>query len=414
MLAKKLLILSSVWVEPNSSAAGARMLQLIALFQAQDYQVTYASTANESANAVDLEYKAISTKQILLNDSSFDEFIQELQPDIVLFDRFMLEEQFGWRIADYCPNALRVLDTEDLHCLRKGRELALKNNSIFQEEDLLTLPIAKREIASILRCDLSLIISKYEMQLLINTFHISEKLLHYLPFLVNPIDTDTINDLPIYEQRKDFYFVGNFLHKPNYDAILQLKNTIWPLLKVKLPKAKLHVYGAYASDKVMQLHNEKQGFLVHGCAENLVEIIENSRVCLAPLRFGAGLKGKLLEAMRYGAPSATTQIGAEAMTFDLPWSGIIADDITNFVTKTATLYTNKEMWLEAQENGFKIYNTIYNKANYEDEFVTIIKQLIANLTRHRKNNFLGNILLEEQYRSSKFMALWIAAKNKKD
>ena len=97
-----------------------------------------------------------------MNSSSFDEFICQLNPTIVVFDRFMIEEQFGWRVAENCPDAIRMLDAEDLHSLRNSRQLALKTNADFQLESLLENDIAKREIASILRCDISLIISSFE------------------------------------------------------------------------------------------------------------------------------------------------------------------------------------------------------------------------------------------------------------
>ena len=115
---KKLLVIGYVWPEPNSSAAGARMLQLLDSFAQQGYAITYASPAQASPHAVDLAELNIDAVEIELNNQSFDEFIQTLEPNAVLFDRFMMEEQFAWRVEKHCPNALRILDTEDLHCLR--------------------------------------------------------------------------------------------------------------------------------------------------------------------------------------------------------------------------------------------------------------------------------------------------------
>lgn len=121
---KKLLIIGFVWPEPKSSAAGSRMLQLIEVFQSENYHITFASTCGKGDKAFNLENLGIEQVTIQLNHSSFDEFIKVLDPDLVLFDRFMTEEQFGWRVAQQCPNALRILDTEDLHALRKGRQEA--------------------------------------------------------------------------------------------------------------------------------------------------------------------------------------------------------------------------------------------------------------------------------------------------
>ena len=125
-MSKKVLIIGFVWPEPNSSAAGSRMMQLIDAFQSNGYHITFASPCARSENAFDLSSIHIKTVAIEINSPSFDDFIRFLKPDIVLFDRFTMEEQFGWRVAEHCPDALRILDTEDLHGLRKGRQQAFK------------------------------------------------------------------------------------------------------------------------------------------------------------------------------------------------------------------------------------------------------------------------------------------------
>jgi hypothetical protein len=250
------LIIGSIWVEPNSSAAGSRMLQLILRFLQQHWNVTFASAAVKGEKAMDLNSIGVEEVAIELNQSTFDVFVKELDPTIVLFDRFMIEEQFGWRVAEKCPNALRILDTEDLHCLRKTRHKALKEKRVFSKNDLLKEDITKREIASILRCDLSLMISTFEMDLLQNFFKIDKKLLHHLPFLLSQIDKTQVASWKNFDERKHFTMIGNFLHAPNVDAVLLLKNTIWKQIRKQLPNAELHIYGAYPTQQILELHNK--------------------------------------------------------------------------------------------------------------------------------------------------------------
>ena len=207
---QQVLIIGYVWVEPNSSAAGSRMLQLIEQFLKQNWKVTFASPAQKSEKAASLGSLGIDEVSIELNNTSFDDFIKDLQPTIVLFDRFMMEEQFGWRVAENCPNALRILDTEDLHFLRKTRQQQLKKGQEFTTEALLKSEDTKREIASILRCDVSLIISMFEMDLLKSIFKVDEKILCYLPFLLDKIDTHQIKNWVPFEEREHFIFIGNF------------------------------------------------------------------------------------------------------------------------------------------------------------------------------------------------------------
>ena len=408
------LIIGTVWVAPNSSAAGSRMLQLIQLFKQQNWNVTFACAAQKSANAVSLANIGVQETPITLNSSSFDDFITKLKPTIVLFDRFLTEEQFGWRIAEYCPTALRILDTEDLHFLRKVRHQQYKRKEVFTAAALLQSVDAKREIASILRCDLSLIISTYEMDLLKNLFKIDERLCYYLPFLLNKIDEHQANQWNSFEDRAHFVFIGNFLHKPNIDAVLTLKKYIWKAVKKQLPDAEMHIYGAYCHQHIQDLHQPKEGFFIKGFAENAQEVIKKAKVLLAPLQFGAGIKGKLTEAMICGTPNVTTSIGAEGMHAHLPWAGCIADNYDDFIRKSIALYSNKTSWKEAQKKGIAIINTIYDKERLSSPFFNRILEVYQNLEAHRTQNFLGSMLQHQTLQATKYMSKWIEAKNNKE
>lgn len=411
--AQQVLIIGFVWPEPNSSAAGGRMVQLISILKELCFEITFASPAMDSDFMADLDSLGVNKKSIALNCSSFDVFVKELNPSIVLFDRFMMEEQFGWRVAENCPDALRILDTEDLHCLRLARQKAFKENRSFSTDDLLVEDVAKREIASILRCDISLMISEYEMELLQTVFKIEPDLLCYLPLLLDSIEDSTIQKLPSFEERNNFVFIGNFLHEPNWNAVQFLKETIWPLIRKQMPEAILQIYGAYPSQKVLQLHQPKVGFHIMGRASDAQEMVRNARVVLAPLRFGAGIKGKLVEAMQCGTPSITTTIGAESMCGDLPWNGFIADDAEVFADKAMELYQDKTLWLKAQENGFEIIEKRYLKSVFVDDFMQHILKIQTHLKQHRLHNFMGTLLQHHSLTSTKYMSRWIEEKNRK-
>jgi len=404
----KLLIIGFVWPEPRSSAAGSRMMQLIGAFQTNDHQITFASSATESTHAVDLNALGLHTKKIKLNHASFDEFIKELRPDVVIFDRFMTEEQFGWRVAEQCPYALRILDTEDLHSLRKTRQECFKKSEEFTIEKWLEADITKREITSIYRCDLSLIISRYEMQLLRDILKI-ESLLHYLPFMLDEFTEEHIKKLPSFEDRQHFMTIGNFRHEPNYDSIVYLKETIWPLIKKKLPGLEMHIYGSYPMAKVTQLNTIKDGFLIKGWADDADDVMRNAKVCLAPLRFGAGIKGKFIDAMKNGTPSVTTTIGSEGI--DNGFGGFIADSPQDIVNKAVELYSNKTIWKKKQADGFKLINQ-FDKSVLQSEFIIKIDTVLAQLVSLRQNNFIGAMMQYQSMQSSKYMSKWIEEKNK--
>jgi hypothetical protein len=408
---KNLLIIGFVWPEPQSSAAGSRMMQLIDLFKSKGYTVTFATACAKSDNAFNLKSIAVKTEAIVLNDASFDVFIKNLNPSVVLFDRFMIEEQFGWRVAEQCPEALRILDTEDLHCLRRGRQQAVKDNVVFNTTYLFNVT-AKREIASIYRCDITLIISEVEMEILKHQFQVSEALLCYLPFLVETIVEGSHKTLPDFQARTHFFTIGNFLHQPNVDGIKHLKENIWPLIRKKLPKAEIHIYGAYVTEQAKQHNNKTDGFIIKGFAEAVNALMQQYKVCLVSLRYGAGLKGKILDSMLNGMPCVTTSIGAEGMYGDMEPNGFIADTPEDFAEQAVTLYTNLALWQAKQALGEHIINTRFNKQQCIENCFLKVTSTQNNLAIHRQNNFTGSMLLHHTLQSTKYMSKWIEAKNK--
>jgi len=398
---KNLVIIGLVIPEPASTAAGKRMMQLIGLFEEKGYTITFLTSSKNTEFS-----EKIAFQEIEINNGSFDELIKKLNPDVVLFDRYISEEQFGWRVSENCPDALKILDTEDLHFLREARSKAFLEKRSLQEEDLMG-DVFKREMASLLRCDLSLIISEFEMKLLTEKFRIDPEILFYLPFLSD-------SKIPFskkFNERKNFVSIGNFLHYPNWQTVLELKR-IWKNIRKELPETELHIFGAYASEKVYQLHNEREGFLVKGRADSVENVFNNYRILLAPIPFGAGLKGKLFESMLFGIPNITTSTGAEAMHGNLDWNGFVEDKDDDFIAKSVALYQDQNLWKTAQQNGYQILKTIFDEKFFVLSFFEKISAVQKQLHLHRNRNFLGQILQYHHLNSTKYMSRWIEEKNK--
>ncbi|CAM1363630.1 Glycosyltransferase [Tenacibaculum litopenaei] len=406
---KHVVVIGYVWVSPKASAAGSRMLQLIAFFLRNEYTVTFATPAQKNKEAFDLQSLGVKEASIELNHESFDDFIKREAPTVVLFDRYMMEEQFGWRVAEACPEALRILDTEDLHCLRLARQQAVKKGSPFAVESLLESDMAKRELAAIYRSDVSLIISSYEMTLLTSLFKVPKSLLYHLPFMYPKMPENTGNS--DFESRKNFVFVGNFLHAPNVDAVLQLRS-LWKLIRKQLPEAELHIYGAYPTQQIQECHKPTMGLFVKGYVEDAEIPVKEARVVLAPIRFGAGIKGKLTEAMRMLTPSVTTKIGAEGMHDGLPWNGVVVDSELDFVTAAVDLYRNREAWEQAREHGIQLINKHYEQELLSARLLAQIEQRLDNLSQDRRANFIGSMLQYKTLQATKYMSKWITEKNR--
>jgi hypothetical protein len=404
-LPKTLLLIAKNWPEPNSTAAGRRTLDLLSLFQAQGWEVHVASAAEFTPFQHDLSELSFTAHKVILNDRSFDAFISRLHPSLVIYDRFVTEEQFGWRVRQTIPSAMTLLDTSDLHCLRHAREQVVKKSAEFN----LNNDIALREIAAIVRCDFTLMISRVEIDLLTSHFQLPSELLGYLPFLVSPED---VSPSPSFAQRQHCVMIGGFKHEPNRDATRWLKTVIWPQMQKHLPpNTEMHVYGAYADHAMNQLNNPKQRFFIKGRAEHSLETLSRYRLNLAPLRFGAGQKGKILEGWLSGTATLANSVAMESMAtktqlvYDLP------DSPEDFATLANSLYNDEVQWQKAVQNGFGLLRENFDQDRFGNPVIKKIENIHSALDQHRARNFWGQMLWQNQFKAHEFMSRWIELKN---
>lgn len=231
----------------------------------------------------------------------------------------------------------------------------------------------------------------------------------YLPFMLDALPEGHTIQLPSFEAREHFVTIGNFRHEPNYDSVRYLKETIWPLVRDQLPQAEMHIYGSYPSQKVNQLNDEASGFLIKGWAEEVSDVMKNARVCLAPLRFGAGLKGKFVDAMQYGTPCVTTSIGAEGL--EDGFGGFITDDPSELANKAIQLYKDSNQWHKKQALGFQLIQDKFNGTVLQDHFMQTVEAAKSQLPQRRAQNFIGAMLQQETLRSTKYLSKYIESKS---
>ena len=405
----KLLWIGTVWPEPDASAAGCRTVRLLEACQDAGYDVRFVSPCQENPHRHSLESRGIRTAQLVPNDSAFDSYISEYKPDIVCFDRFMIEEQFSWRVREQVPNALRILDTVDLHSLRRERQRALTSGD--QPYCAALSDDTLRELASIYRSDLSLIISPVEASLLTERFGVPRSLLAVTGFFYP-------TPLPFrgYQERANLVFIGNGLHAPNVDAVRLLKHTLWKpireaLAKRGVPDAELHIYGAYLPQELLQFDNPRERFRVMGKADDAYETLQHYRCNLAPLRFGAGLKGKVSDGWMVGTPCVATPLAAEGMASGELFGGVIEENVEIYPHRVADLYTDEDAWQTAQATGREILTSLFSQATNATAFYERLDSLTREGVRAREQNIVGSILWYHGLRSTEYFSRWIEAKN---
>jgi glycosyltransferase involved in cell wall biosynthesis len=424
------LFVGFVWPEPSSSAAGQNITSYMRSCLDMQWQVSFCCAAEKTERSHNLTNMGIGISNIKLNCNSFNLHVLDIKPDIVIFDRYLSFEQFAWRVKESCPNAMLVLDAEDLHCLREARHTLSKqnikdgtqnefmqNNEILKPNNLSILynDVTLRELACVYQSDLTLVLSSFEKELLQNHFNVPHNQVCHLPFILDACDESDKISKDLFTQKKNFVFIGNFRHAPNYHAAKILRENCWPqirnILKKNEPDISCHVYGAYMSPKAKQLENKNIGFLLHGYAQSQFKVISEARVMLAPISFGAGVKGKLLDAMQCSTPSVTTPIGSEGIS-ELPWPGVVASSIDSFVSSAVDLYSNQSQWEASNKQGQQILQADYNSIDNRQKFGKYLSEKFTHFVEHRKTNFAQKLLGHHQFQTSKYMSQWIEAKNK--
>jgi len=211
--------------------------------------------------------------------------------------------------------------------------------------------------------------------------------------------------------------IGNFRHPPNADAIEWMKKEIWPKIRAELPAAELHVYGAYPPKEMMGASDASQGFIVKGPAVDSIETLSNYRALLAPLRFGAGLKGKIADAWAAGTPVVTTPIGSEGMEVHGEFAGLVAPFAADFVKATVRLgrgnAESDQLALGLTKFGTVALSRIFNWEERAKEWINALTTTVGELKSNREKNRMGEILRYEAFQSKRYLSKWIEEKNKK-
>lgn len=412
----KVLFIGFVWPELTSTAASQNIMSYLKAFNEHGYELHFASAALRSVLSTNLDVLDVTCHQTQLNCDSFDALVKDIAPDIVVFDRFLSEEQFSWRVMKAAPNALRILDIEDLHFVRHARHTLYKKtgyqpkdavylecDSILQEQyqELLHNEICSREMASIYRSDLVLSLSEFERSLLIERFHVPAEHVLHIPYLLP--NTDIFSS----DIRQDFVSIGNFRHAPNIDAVNILIQHIWPRIAKRLPGAKCHIYGSYLPPRIKDLHNPKKGLYIHGHVQDHHKMLRQAKVLLAPIQFGAGVKGKIVDALRCGLPSITTPIGAEGIKYDV-WPGAIVKNQEDFIDSAVATFQSVHNFIpEARA----ILDMNFVPEQHSSDLITAVKSALNSLTGRRSKHFLQQMVSHHSLQTHQYMSQWIAAKN---
>lgn len=415
------LFVSPVWPERTSSAAGVRTSDLIASFLEKECKVSYAAMASPNkhseALARDGGVEVYPCQANRVDD--FKRILDAARPTTVVFDRYYAEEMFSYIVRDHIPDAMRVLDMQDVHFLRTWRQKVVGGGETDLWKVIRSMPPSTyepclRELASIYRCDVTCVCSPREIEILQHQYGVDEDRLVEAGFFNEPQCVDTTS----FGERHDAMMIGNFRHPPNADSVQWACRFLWPAVRSamkdlgvdRLPS--LHVYGAYGEGQA-GLHDPEHGIEFHGFAPSL-DMMSQYRVLFAPLRFGAGLKGKIVDAWKYGCPVITTPVGSEGMGDHNcnDWGGFgTAITEQDIIRDFIALYTDKEVWFRCQTQGFHLLDVLYNRERTLTALHESLHERYTTLTSWRNSkNYIGEILWSQSMRCTEYFSRWIELK----
>lgn len=241
----------------------------------------------------------------------------------------------------YAPQARTVFDTVDLHYLRERRGAQVAGDAGLLRNAEHT---RASELAVMGQCDITVLVSAAEReQLLADAPQVRVELISNLH--------DVAGAGAPFAQRHDLVFVGGFRHPPNLDAMEWFIAEVFPIIRARLPQVRLHCIGANAPDALLARAAAQPGVEMHGFVEDIVPYMDGARIAIAPLRFGAGVKGKINLSMAHGQPVVGTTCAVEGMHLQAGEDVLVADDAAGFAEAVVRLYQDPQLWQQLADAG---------------------------------------------------------------
>jgi GT2 family glycosyltransferase/glycosyltransferase involved in cell wall biosynthesis len=340
------LVIDSYTPRPDRDAGSVRMVNLMRLLRQMGCRVSFMPENRAQFGDYTRALQSLGIETL------YHPFLPTLEDHLrrfgaryrtVLVSRVDVAEALLEPVRQHCPQAQIVFDTVDLHFLREARRAALPGAKADRTER-----IKQREIGVAERCDVTLVVSPVERDLLAREAPDCNVEVLSLIQSVDPTDTP-------FSDRQGIVFIANFQHPPNADALEHYLREVHPSVSDRLPGSVLTVIGDRVPDSARKLAADTatKGSNVHfaGYVEDIRSAFAAARVSVAPLRFGAGIKGKINTSLAFRVPVVTTAVGAEGMDLRHGEHVLIADEPSDFADAVVQLYSDPELWERLAESG---------------------------------------------------------------
>ena len=340
--ARRVLVIDACMLTPDHDSGSVRMQALLEVLTGLKCKVTFV------ADNLEFREPYVGMLQQLGVEVLFRPYVRSLAElfarrgnefDIVIMSRYYVAAKHLDAVRKFAPHALIVFDTVDLHFLREERHAALNGDT---RAEAAARARREQELAIVRKADVTLVVSPVE-----------HKLLHALlpesrVMILSNIHEPMAGGKP-YAQREGLVFIGGFQHPPNTDAVLWYAQTILPLVRERLPGVKTYIVGSKVPAAIKALAADD--LIVTGYVRDVTPYFTGCRVSIAPLRYGAGVKGKVNLAMSYGLPVVATSASVEGMHLAPGEDVLVADDPAAFADAIVRLYGDEALWRKLAAGG---------------------------------------------------------------
>lgn len=365
MAKKRVLVIDHNTPTPTQDAGSLLAFNFMLLLRDMGFQVTFLPSANFLFDELNTEHLQKVGVEVLYAPYtvSVEDHLREFgdRYDLSVLIRPDVVERYLPLIRHYCPGVPVIFHTIDLHFLRMFREGEIKKDAnILNAAERMKL----KETAAIFNSDMTIVVSTSEKELL--QTELPDAVVEVLPLIM-----DSNNCVSALKDRKGIVFVGSFAHSPNVDAVSYFVREVMPILRQRLKDIIFYVVGANPPDAIKKL--ETNDVVIKGYLKDLSEIYNSIRVSVAPLRFGAGIKGKVAGALSAGIPSVATSCAVEGMGCSNGDNILIADSPEEMADSIESLYTNDELWKKISNSGLSYAENAWGAKNNYDKLRLIIK-----------------------------------------
>ena len=340
---RRVLVLDLCTPTPDQDAGSVTVFNMLLLLREMDFQVTFIPVDNflympDYTTALQRSgIEVLYAPHVISVEQHLKEFGKRY--DLALLYRPAVVGRHIQTVRKYCPNAKVLFHLHDLHYLRMSREAKLQKDKSKQKaaEDM-----QQREFAAIRAADASIVHSTVELEILQPL--LPEARLHVFPLIM-----DVKGSEKTFSARKDIVFVGGYQHPPNVDAVQYFVKDVMPLLRKQLPGVRFYAVGSKPPAEIQALASED--VIITGFVEDLEPLLDKMRVSVAPLRYGAGIKGKIGTAMAVGLPVVATPLAAEGMSLTDGENILVADGTEALAEAIARIYQDEVLWNRISKNG---------------------------------------------------------------